>query len=167
MRKVLHIVRIFLIVLLGSMIFLNLYIIYSQVLLLSDYPTIFGMGHTVIQGNDTAQYESKDVLLTCRQEAYQTGDEIVRIDSDRKITVGTVSEYAVAEGYICKGEQAAVPSKNVRGRVMARLKGAGSFVLWLTGPFGTVVLLMTAVLMIELPRLADNVMERKNKNDEA
>ena len=133
MKIIFKILQIIFIVLSGTMILLNLYRMYAQIFLFDDYPTIFGIGYHITS-------DSKELLLTDVQNEYRQGEEIVYAVSHGKIRMEQIAKVQ-SDGYLLE-EEDTVASKEVKGRVILRVAGAGQ-----------IVLLMLAVRVVELPMM--------------
>lgn len=157
-QKLLKIIRALFLIILIAVLLLNLYTIFSQLVLKNDPPMIFGYSRVaIISGSMSPAIEVGDLIIIKDADSYQINDivtfrsgsslvthRIIALDGGKAITKGDFNNVA---------DKAPIEISDIVGKFIARIPHAGDAVLFLRSPLGVLVIIVFAIVLIELPYL--------------
>ena len=149
--------RICLLVLISLIIGTMLYNWNARTLTGNVMPMPFGWGMSVvISGSMEPELSVNDLVIVREQAAYKTGDvvvyqsnqvlvihRIISMDGDIVITQGDANDVA----------DAPISVSAIKGREVAHIPFVGAVIRFLKTPVGSVLLLLAAIVLFELPYL--------------
>lgn len=166
-KRTKNILRRTLLVILGIILGINVYLLNAKTVGQNALPMPFGIGGAVVQsGSMEPTLNIGDLLLVQEQSEYNVGD-IVVYQAQNELIVHRI--VAMQNGYVLTQGDANNVSDNpfseeaIRGVVVASIPGIGYVVDALKTPFGVIVLLACAILLVELSFRSD---VRHAKHDE-
>ena len=137
---------------------MNLYNIFSQVVLKNDLPKVLGYSRVaIISGSMSPTIETGDLIIIKEADSYQINDivtfrsgsslvthRIIALDDGKAITKGDFNNVA---------DKAPVEMSDIVGKFITRIPHAGDAVLFLRSPLGILIIIVFAIVLIELPYL--------------
>ena len=151
---------------LAALIGIDLYVIQSTLFLRDSMPMPFGYGVSVVlSGSMDPALAVNDLIVVHEEESYEIGDMIVFRDGN-SFTVHRLKEKNgdlwTTRGDANDTDDEPIRPKDVKGKVVKDIKGAGALVSAVRSPIGIVVILGLAVLLFEAPHL---LRERKKQEE--
>ncbi len=157
-QKLLKTIRALFLIILIAVLLLNLYTIFSQLVLKNDPPMIFGYSRVaIISGSMSPAIEVGDLIIIGEADSYQINDivtfrsgsslvthRIIALDNGKAITKGDFNNVA---------DKNPVEMSDIVGKVITRIPHAGDSVLFLRSPLGLLIIIVSAIVLIELPYL--------------
>lgn len=148
----------------GLILGLNLYHWNASALAGNALPMPFGTGAAVVlSGSMEPALSVNDVIIVREAESYRVGD-IVVYDSGREMIVHRVIEQngdtITTKGDANNAADEPIRAEAIKGRVVLSIPYAGAAVKALRSPVGMIVVILTAVLLIE------GSFRREKENDE-
>jgi len=153
--KVKDIVRIVILVLCGVALGVNLYHANASKLVGNQLPMPFGFGTAVVlSGSMEPAISVNDLIIVSENKRYAEGDIVVYQDGG-SLVVHRVIEIDGNE-IITKGDANNVADNPmekslVKGTVIGIIPGIGSLVRFIKTPTGTILFVLAAIVLIELP----------------
>jgi signal peptidase len=144
-------------VLLTALFLGNLYILIIQFGFGVDLPKIFGTARViVVSGSMQPAIDVGDMLIINQQQDYQTGDIITFRMGENLVTHRIIEindTHVITQGD--KNNVADAPSNlsSIEGKVILKIPKVGFFIMFLRTPFGILLMVLFAVLIIEVPHL--------------
>lgn len=154
MKRLKTVLRVLVLLILGAAAGLRIYGWNARQLTGNAVPMPFGVGASVVlSGSMEPTLSVGDLLIFCREEAYETGDVVV-YQSGRTPVVHRIialeGETVLTRGDANNAADAPFALQQIRGRVVAAIPLAG-YAFWaLKTPAGTVLTIAAAVLLMEL-----------------
>lgn len=151
---------------LAAIIGIDLYVAQSTLFLRDAMPMPFGYGISVVlSGSMDPALAVDDLILVHKEESYEIGDMIVFRDGNA-FTVHRLKEKN-EETWITRGDandtdDSPLSPKDVKGKVVKRVKGGGKVVSAIRSPIGTILLLLLAIVLFEAPHM----MRERTKKEE-
>lgn len=160
-----RILRLILLIICGAVLGLNIYHLNSANLVHDRLPMPFGYGSAVVlSGSMEPELSKGDLIIVKDNEDYGIGDVVVFQDADILVVHRIVD---MDDGSVTtKGDANPVADQpvgrdTVKGVVTASVPHLGTLVNIIKSPFGTVLVIICAVLLLEVPRRRE-----KQKADE-
>ncbi|MDD4493245.1 MAG: signal peptidase I [Eubacteriales bacterium] len=156
MRKILKVFNIIILVVLIALLVMNLYSIFTQVVLKEDLPKIFGYSRLVIiSGSMSPAIEAGDLIMVKEYDSYAVNDVIAFRSGNSIIThriIGFEDDKAVTKGdFNNVADKDPVDRENIVGKVVYLIPKVGNVILFLRSPLGVMILTSVIVGMTALP----------------
>ena len=166
LTAVLMVLRGLILSLLVALIGVDLYVVQSTLLLRDAMPMPFGYGVSVVLSGSMEPALLVDDLIIVHEEAsYAVGDMLVFRDGD-SFTVHRLKaqngDVWTTRGDANNTDDPPLSPKDVKGKVVKRVKGGGKIVSAIRSPIGVVLLLAIAVALFEAPHF---MRERQKKEE--
>lgn len=171
MKRLLKVIRILFVTILTLTLLMNLYNIFSQVVLKNDLPKIFGYSRVaIISGSMSPTIETGDLIIIREASSYQADDIVTFRSGSSLITHRIIS---IADGKaVTKGDFNNVADKgtvrlsDIEGKMVLRIPRMGDAVLFLRSPLGIFIIIAIAIFMMELPYLFNKKSTRHKGMDD-
>lgn len=168
-----NIIRLVLLILCGILLGVNVYLANANSLVGNQLPMPFGYGAAVVLSGSMEPTLSKGDLIVVEEADSYAVDDMVVYQDGRSLVVHRVIEIT-EEGVITQGDanntpDAPVEAKVIKGKVWFYIPWVGELVNLLKTPIGTIVILASAILLVEIPRRREKQkddMERQKIIDE-
>lgn len=163
MRAAIRIVQTVLLVIIAVLILMCGLLIFSKYVTTSSDIDIMGYTLVSVKTDEMEPTISKgDLLITAEKEEYRTGVVITHIDGGETSISRIVGEHA--EGVIIRADsttseedESLLDTASIRGEVLVNIAYLGILYNLLQNPFFLIALLILALAIIFLPRLAFRV----------
>ena len=159
-QKFIKIVQSILIIALSIILLINLYFAVSTLVLGEKLPTLFGYSQAkVLSGSMEPVFSAGDMLVFKDKESYEVNDIVIFSQGNAFVTHRIVGEEN--GGFITKGDANNVEDKellkeeNIKGEVVLIIPNIGQLLEFLKTPLGLLLLFITGLLLIEIPRIID------------
>lgn len=139
---------------------ISLYNIFMKKVRHDPLPMIAGRGYAVtVSGSMEPSIEVGDIVLIKTQPKYEVGDVITFVDKDspnKSLVTHRIVEIT-EDGYITKGDanntadRGYVEPSYIKGAAVYLIHYFGSTLLFIQKPAGTLLMVLLALLLIELP----------------
>jgi len=155
-----------LVLLLAALLLLNLYTIIRQVAFKEELPKVLGFAQVIVMsGSMQPALQVGDLLIIQEQKEYQV-DDIVTFHAGNSLVTHRIIEINGIEA-VTRGDEnnvADAPSQLalIAGKVVLRIPRFGGFMLFLKTPLGILIMAILAVLLVEIPYLAEKAAHSKN-----
>lgn len=153
--KVKDILRIFVLVVCGAVLGMNLYHANASRLVGNQMPMPFGYGSAVVlSGSMEPAMSEGDLILVSEHRAYEEGSVVVFQDGRNLVVhrIVEMNESAITtKGDANNASDHPMDCSAVKGTVIAVLPGVGHLVNFIKTPAGTIFFVAAAVILIELP----------------
>lgn len=146
--------------LLVCVLLINLYNIAMRNIYHRQIPMLFDYGYAVVvSGSMSPAFDVDDVVYIKHKDTYEVGDIITFIDEnspEQSLVTHRIIEET-EDGFITKGDanntadDGIVKPESIQGCVAFVMPFVGASVLWMRKPVGTLVMILLALLLIELP----------------
>ena len=144
--------RTILFVLISVVLGFGLYSCNAQNLTGNLMPMPFGVGMGVVMsGSMEPKISVDDFIVVVKREAYSEG-EIVVYQEHRLLVVHEIirieEDMVTTKGAANNSEDEPIPMSAIKGEVVLQIKGLGKVVRWMKSPFGTLLILTIAFLLL-------------------
>lgn len=165
-RKLVSILQKLLLALLAILLLSNLYLLFMQLVFDADLPKVFGTARViVISGSMQPAINVGDMLIISERKEYHV-DDIVTFRMGNSLVTHRIIEiddtHVVTQGDENNVADAPSPLSSIEGKVILRIPKVGTFILFLKTPFGILLLVLLAVVIIEAPHAAGKLKRFKN-----
>ena len=159
------ILRLVVLALCGAILGFNVYLANANKLLGNQMPMPFGYGSAVVlSGSMEPAMSVGDLIIVSEDAPYAVGDVVV-FQSGNMLVVHRViaidGDNVTTQGDANNTADAPVSKALVKGKVIATLPKVGTAVGFIKTPIGTLLLVVAAVVLVELPHRKE-----KQKDDE-
>jgi len=165
-KKLFGILKIVILVVLILLLVFNLFIIAAQVILKDDMPKVFGYARViVVSGSMSPAVEIGDMLIIREADKYIT-DDIITFRSGESYVTHRIIGFDEDGRAITKGDfnnvrdASPVSFKDIEGKYVLRIPKFGNVLLFLKTPFGMLIMVITAILLIEVPHISGRIRNR-------
>lgn len=115
-------------------------------------PMPFGVGMGVVMsGSMEPKMSVDDFIVVVKRKAYSEG-EIVVYQEHRLLVVHEIirieEDMVTTKGAANNSEDEPIPMSAIKGEVVLQIKGVGKVVRWMKSPFGTLLILAIALLLL-------------------
>lgn len=131
----------------------------------NDYPVIFGIGRNLVKDEQNLYFEKDDFLLTKSAEEYNVGDIVVYQTLKGDILTDKISSISDdGKYYFENGSDSNVIFEHyIKGDVIFTIPHIAPCIEQIESTYGTIIILMAIVLLIETPHFIDLVKQRKKE----
>lgn len=154
-------------VLCGGIIGMNIYLANSETLGGNKLPMPFGYGAAVVlSGSMEPEMSRGDLIVVKQTDSFSERDvvvfqdkgslvvhRIITIDGDAVITKGDANNVA----------DTPITVEDIKGTVVCTVPFVGTLIGYIKTPVGTIVVLVAALLLLELPRRAEKKKDEKDR----
>ena len=158
--------RIVLLIVISIAIGLRLYSWNAETLAGNSMPMPFGFGVSVVlSGSMEPELSVNDIVIVHEAESYEVDDVVVFQDGNSLVIHKIISidgEEIVTKGVANKVADAPITLSDVKGKMIAHIPYVGAAARFLKTPVGSVLLIVAAIALFELPYLQ----KRKKDTDE-
>ena len=153
------ILRIFLLIVCGTAIGVNAYMLNAKNLVGNNLPMPFGYGAAVVlSGSMDPEFSKGDLIVVKETEDFSLND-IVVFESGNSLVVhrvvGMGGEEIVTKGDANNVADDPIKSSDVLGRVLFHIPFVGNVVNFIKTPVGTILLVAAAILLVEIPHMKE------------
>ncbi len=153
------ILRIFLLIVCGTAIGVNAYMLNAKNLVGNNLPMPFGYGAAVVlSGSMEPEFSKGDLIVVKETEDFSLND-IVVFESGNSLVVhrvvGIGGEEIVTKGDANNVADDPIKSSDVLGRVLFHIPFVGNVVNFIKTPVGTILLVAAAILLVEIPHMKE------------
>lgn len=164
-KKILHHA---LLILCGSMIGVNIYLANANGLVGNQLPMPLGFGISVVLSGSMEPELSVGDLLIVKETKDVKKNDIIVFQDGRSLVVHRVIEKD-GNQLVTKGDANNTPDKPidksvVKGKVICTIPYVGGLVNFLKTPAGTVLLLIGAIALLEIPRRNEKKKDEEEQN---
>ena len=160
-----RVLRLFLLILCGLILGLNVYLVNANSLVGNQLPMPFGYGAAVVlSGSMEPVLSVGDLIIVREAESYQKNDIVVFQDKDSLVVhriVATDDKTVTTRGDANQVADEPVSISAVKGKVLFWIPYLGKVVGALKTPVGTICMVLAAIALIEIPHRNE-----KKKDDE-
>jgi signal peptidase I len=151
-RKKRGVLRAILFVFISLFLGLGVYGCNAQNLTGNLMPMPFGMGvGVVMSGSMEPKMSVDDFIVVVKRQTYSEG-ELVVYQERRLLVVHEIIRIeegmVTTKGAANNSEDEPIPMSAIKGEVVLQIKGVGKFVRWMKSPFGTLLILTIAFLLL-------------------
>lgn len=154
-RKFAGIIQALLLFFLAVVVINNIYIMIMQVVFAKDLPKVFGFAQAiVVSGSMQPVIQVGDLLIIKEQREYRVDDIITYRSNNSLIThrvIGIDGSKILTKGDSNNVADEPIQASIVEGRVVLRVPRLGKLILFLKTPFGVLLLVLAAILILEVP----------------
>ena len=145
-----------LLIICGAILGLNIYSLNSANLVHDRLPMPFGCGSAVVlSGSMEPELSKGDLIIVRDTDDYSVGDVVVFQDADMLVVhriIAVDGGSVTTRGDANPVADEPVSMEAVKGEVVAGVPLLGSLVNVLKSPLGTIMIIVAAVLLLEIPR---------------
>ena len=155
MNKCRFIARIILFVVISIIIGLKLYSWNARTLIGNKMPMPFGYGFSVVlPGSMEPELKVNDLVIIKKQKSYQSNDIIVYQDDNLLVIHRIIEingETAITKGDANEVNDPEISTTQIKGKMVMHIPFIGCIVQFIKSTIGTVLVLLGAVILFELP----------------
>lgn len=159
--------RLVLLVICGAVLGVNVYLANAKSLVGNQMPMPFGYGASVVlSGSMEPEFSKGDLIIVGEADSYQKRDIVVFQDG-ASLVVHRIIEID-GEKIITQGDANNVPdepieSSVIKGKVLFHIDKLGTIVSFFKTPVGTVLLIVAAIALVEIPRRREKEADDEEK----
>ncbi len=150
-----NILRTVLLIICGTLIGVNVYLINAKTLAGNDLPMPFGYGAAVVlSGSMEPEFSTGDMIVVKETEDFDIYDIVVYKSGSSLVVhriVGIGAEKVVTKGDANNTEDEPITRVDVLGKVIFHIPYLGTVISFLKTPVGTISLVGLAILLVEIP----------------
>lgn len=163
-----NILRISLLILCGGLFGVNIYLANANSLVGNQLPMPFGYGMSVVLSGSMEPELSVGDLLIVKETSDVKKNDVIVFQDGRSLVVHRVVEIDEKE-LITKGDanntaDQPIDRSVVKGKVICAIPYVGNVVSFLKTPVGTVLLLIGAIALLEIPRRNEKRKDEEEQN---
>lgn len=159
------IIRLILLIACGIILGINVYLMNAKSLVGDQLPMPFGIGAAIVlSGSMEPTYSVGDLILVKETTDINENDIVVYQQSGSLVVhrvVNITDTTLTTKGDANNAEDSPIVLSDVKGKVIASLPGIGKLVGFIKTPIGTVIIIIVAIALVEIPRRRE-----KQKDDE-
>ena len=157
--------RILLLIVCGAVLGVNVYLTNANRLVGNQLPMPFGCGAAVVlSGSMEPALFTGDLIIVREAACFSENDIVVFQDGNTLIVhriIGINGESVTTKGDANDAADEPIDVSRLKGKVVFRIPFAGKMVSLIKTPVGTILVIMAAIALIEIPRRKE-----KRKDDE-
>ena len=166
--KVIHtIIRLTLLVLCGAILGVNIYMANASKLVGNKLPTPFGYGAAVVLSGSMEPEFSKGDLIIVKEDTQYAERDIVVFQSIDSLIVHRIieidGETVTTQGDANDTADEPINVSLIKGKVLFHIPYVGNVVSFLKTPVGTVLVLIAAIALVEIPRRREKAADDAEK----
>jgi len=164
-KKWKNILRFILLAICGAVFGVNIYLANAKTLVGNQLPMPFGYGAAVVlSGSMEPTFSTGDLIVVKEQNDYILDDIVVYQEASFLVVhriVGIGESEVITKGDANNVVDEPIQASAIKGKVLFAIPGVGTVVNFLKSPMGTILVVATAIALIEIPRRKE-----KEKDDE-
>ena len=150
-----NVLRFILLIIIGTAIGVNAYMINAKNLVGNNLPMPFGYGAAVVlSGSMEPAFSKGDLIIVKETDEFDLND-IVVFESENSLVVhrvvGMGKDEVVTKGDANNTEDEPITRADVLGKVIFHIPYLGTVISFLKTPVGTIILVGLAILLVEIP----------------
>ncbi|MBR6650127.1 MAG: signal peptidase I [Clostridia bacterium] len=159
--------RLILLIICGAALGINVYLANAKSLVGNQMPMPFGYGASVVlSGSMEPEFSKGDLIVVAESDSYQKRDivvfqdgaslvvhRIIDIDGDKIITQGDANATA----------DEPIEASVIKGKVLFHIDNLGTVASFFKTPVGTVLLVVLAIALVEIPRRREKEADDEEK----
>ena len=159
--------RLVLLIICGAALGVNVYMANAKSLVGNQMPMPFGYGASVVlSGSMEPEFSKGDLIVVAEADSYSERDIVVFQDG-HSLVVHRIIEID-GEKIITQGDANNVPDEPIeasaiKGKVLFHVDKLGAIVSFFKTPVGTVLLIVAAVALVEIPRRREKEADDEEK----
>lgn len=161
------IIRLTLLVLCGAILGVNIYMANASKLVGNKLPTPFGYGAAVVLSGSMEPEFSKGDLIIVKEDTQYAERDIVVFQSIDSLIVHRIieidGETVTTQGDANDTADEPINVSLIKGKVLFHIPYAGNVVSFLKTPVGTVLVLIAAIALVEIPRRREKAADDAEK----
>ncbi len=150
---------------LAAIVGINLYALSAARLVGNQLPTPFGYGTAVVlSGSMEPEFSAGDLIIVKQADVYELNDIVVFQDGRSLVVHRIISmdgETVTTKGDANNTADEPIHISAIKGEVIFCIPNVGNIVEFIKSPAGTLCVIATAILLLEIPRRNE-----KKKDDE-
>ncbi len=158
-KTIKNILRIVLLIICGTAIGVNAYMLNAKSLVGNNLPMPFGYGAAVVLSGSMEPEFSKGDLIIVEDTAEFDLNDIVVFESGNSLVVhrivGIGGEEVVTKGDANNVADEPITRGDVLGKVLFHIPFLGNVVSFIKTPAGTILLVAAAILLVEIPHMTE------------
>lgn len=155
LRKIKNGIRFLLLVVCGLMLGMNLYLANANNIVGNQLPMPFGYGAAVVlSGSMEPTFSEGDLIIVKEEMDYGKNDVVVYQDGNSLVVhriVDVDEEMVTTKGDANQVADAPISVAAIKGKVLGWIPIAGTIVKGIKTPIGTIVLVLVAIALVEIP----------------
>lgn len=159
------VLRIFVLVLCGLILGVNVYLANANSLVGNKLPMPFGYGSAVVlSGSMEPEFSKGDLIVVKETNDYKLKDIVVFQDGGSLVVhriINIDGETVTTKGDANNSPDEPIELSSIKGRVLFHIPFVGNIAGFLKTPIGTICIIAAAIALIEIPRRSE-----KKKDDE-
>lgn len=159
------VLRIFVLVLCGLILGVNVYLANANSLVGNKLPMPFGYGSAVVlSGSMEPEFSKGDLIVVKETNDYKLKDIVVFQDGGSLVVhriINIDGETVTTKGDANNSPDEPIELSSIKGRVLFHIPFVGNIAGFLKTPVGTICIIAAAIALIEIPRRSE-----KKKDDE-
>ena len=165
LKKLNSVLRLFLLILCGLILGINVYLANANSLVGNQLPMPFGYGAAVVlSGSMEPEFSKGDLIVVNKTDVYEINDIVVFQDGNSLVVhriINIDGETITTKGDANNTADEAISVFAVKGKVLFWIPYAGNIVGFIKTPLGTICIIAAAIALIEIPGRNE-----KKKDDE-
>lgn len=165
--KWLKVLRMLLLIICGTVLGVNLYLINANRLAGNRLPMPFGYGTAVVlSGSMEPSFSAGDLIIVKEAEIYAVDDIVVFQDKNSLIVhriIKTDGETVTTKGDANNTADEPVKISGVKGKVIFCIPFAGKIVSFFKTPIGIILVIVAVIALIEIPRRREKREDDENR----
>lgn len=154
-----NIIRVVLLIICGTAIGINAYMMNAKTLVGNNLPMPFGYGAAVVlSGSMEPEFSVGDLIIVKETDEFDLNDIVVFEDGNSLVVhriVGIGPEEIITKGDANNIEDEPMPHEAVLGRVLFCIPFIGNVVSFFKTPVGIILLVAAAILLVEIPHMRE------------
>ena len=148
--------RLVLLVICGAALGVNVYMANAKSLVGNQMPMPFGYGASVVlSGSMEPEFSKGDLIVVAEADSYSERDIVVFQDGHSLVVHRIIEidgEKIITQGDANNAADDPIEASAIKGKVLFHIDKLGSIVSFFKTPVGTVLLIVAAVALVEIPR---------------
>ena len=154
-----NILRIVLLIICGTVIGVNAYMMNAKSLVGNQLPMPFGYGAAVVlSGSMEPEFSKGDLIIVKETEDFTLNDIVVFEDGASLVVhriIGEGKDEIVTKGDANNVADEPISKTAVKGKVLFWIPGAGNLVSFFKTPVGIIIVVAAAILLVEVPHFKE------------
>ena len=148
--------RLVLLIICGAALGVNVYMANAKSLVGNQMPMPFGYGASVVlSGSMEPEFSKGDLIVVAEADSYSERDIVVFQDGHSLVVHRIIEidgEKIITQGDANNAADDPIEASAIKGKVLFHIDKLGSIVSFFKTPVGTVLLIVAAVALVEIPR---------------
>lgn len=166
-KKFPPVLRLILLVICGAVLGVNVYLANAKSLVGNQMPMPFGYGASVVlSGSMEPEFSKGDLIIVGEADSYQKRDIVVFQDGHSLVVHRIIEidgEKIITQGDANNAADEPIEASAIKGKVLFHIDKLGSIVSFFKTPVGTVLLIVAAIALVEIPRRREKEADDEEK----